>query len=343
MLRTLALKALAAVWAISALAPGADRGATTALHTASTVPWTVPPFQSKGKTQCDSDGDLYFDVAIDISNPTVVMKVAHDGSKYEIYSLPSRPDVLTQIVAFSVTRSGELRVLALTRAKRTGAGASAFPYEQAEVSVYTYGDDPGNPSVTKLAAPEHMDPRSFAAFESGAVLVTGYLTGQAAPEQQGKTFTGVFQSSGKLAAGVSGNAGNVDLATLGKKIYEGDAVSGEDGFIYVLGPEAVVVVSESGAVVRKMPFKKPDSTFTAQDLWVSGGLAVIGLYTGEGPGKQLKVQYLAVNASTGEPLGWYEPEEALGNHAVCFSRSEGLTFLTVNKDGKFILASAPVR
>jgi len=326
----------------STLALGADQGPKT-LRMASTVSWTVPPFQSHGSAQCDDDANLYFEVAGAPENSTVVMKVAHDGSKYELYTLPSEPGVLANYAGFSITHSGELRVLRVNRYKADKPTNPANPYigGKTSVFVYLYDSGPNNPSQETLDLPEHLGGLSFAAFESGAVLVTGYFTKHADEQQQGKVYTAVFQPLGKLAAEIP-ESGKVDFAVVATKLRESAAISGDDGFLYVLQPDSVIVVSESGAIVRKLPFTKPNPDYMADMIYESKGQLVVELYKDEGRGKPFAAQYLVMNASTGERMGLYEPEESLGNDVLCFSRNEGLTFWT-KKDGKDVLALAPLR
>jgi len=321
---------------LCALAIGAEKGPAT-LRMASSVPWTVPPFQSHGDALCDADGNLYFDVWSG-KPPTVVLKVAHDSSKYELYGLPPAPAGNdTGRLRYSVTADGKLRVLGYITPTTMGKLAPpGWAY------VFTYGSEPNNPSKAQLDLPEQFHPDYFAAFESGAILLTGYFPEQADKRLRGKIYTAVFQASGKLAAEVTGDYGKVALATMNRKLREGGIASGDDGFLYVLRSDSVLVVSESGSIVRKLPLKKTDPEFAATQIYVSGGVVVVGLAKGEGLGKPVRDQFLAMNASTGERMGPYEPEPALGNNAVCFSRDEGLTFWTV-KDGKDVLAVAPLR
>ena len=80
----------------------------------STVPWTVPPFQSRGQVQCDADSNLYFNVWSG-EPPSAVLKVARDSSRYELYTLPSKTDEgQTAFIGFNVTPSGTLRILGYT-------------------------------------------------------------------------------------------------------------------------------------------------------------------------------------------------------------------------------------
>jgi hypothetical protein len=202
MLTKFAVRAILAT-AVTLASAGSSAQDPTVLRMASTIPWTVPPFQSYGVAQCDNDGNLYFAVSHSNNPSAVVMKVSHDSSMRELYTLPSNPDVLTNYAEFSVTHSGKLRVIVVTYTKAgETADPKVNPYAGGEESVYmyVYGTEPGNPSKIRLDLPDHLVRMSFAAFESGATLATGYFDKHAGQELQGKNYTAVLQSSGKLVA-----------------------------------------------------------------------------------------------------------------------------------------------
>lgn len=118
--------------------------------------------------------------------------------------------------------------------------------------------------------------------------MSGYFL-EADKKRAGQRYTAVYQASGKVTAEVvGGSPRTVDLGTLGKGLTEGGTSSGEDGFIYVLQSDEIEVVSESGAIIRKLPVKKPDSHYAATGINTSGGLVVVQLYKDEGKGKPLK-------------------------------------------------------
>jgi hypothetical protein len=127
--------------------------------------------------------------------------------------------------------------------------------------------------------------------------------------------------------------GDVDLATVGKKLADVGSAPGEDWFLYLLRREEIIVISESGTIVRRMPFKKPNPELFATRIDVSGGLADVELVKDQGMGKPVKIQLFVLNASTGDRLAFYEPGPELGNNLLCFSQSAGFVFFTV-RDGK---------
>lgn len=291
----------------------------------STVLSSVPLFGANGNIQCDSDANLYFQTGT--ADTVSILKLAHDGSRYELYGVPADVARNAAFRAFSVSPSGEVRALVDTHDRRTYA--------------FEWRSDPSNPSQTKLDVPEHLTTKSIAAFQSGAMLVTGYFNQSADEQERGKSFIAIFAASGKLAARVSGKFGDFALASIRTKLYEGASAVGDDGFIYLLRSDEVVVISESGEVVRRMPFKKPDAGLLATRIDESGGTVLVQLDKDNGMGKPFTEQYLALDASTGKRRGLYAPEAALGNNLVCFTRNDGLTFLTV-KEGNQTLLTAPL-
>ncbi len=299
----------------------------TVLRESSSVPSQVPMFSTMGPSQCDSDGNLYFNTSLDFRD-SGILKIAHDGSKFRLYKLPtSDADTKYFFSQFNVTPSAELRVLA--------QGSDHATY------VFLFDSDLGSTSKTKLELPDHVRVSSFAAFESGTLLVTGYFGPKAEPQDQGKTYTAIFEASGKLRTVVGGHFAGVDLASVTKKLPEGGAAIGEDSFLYLLRPNEVVVISENGTMVRRMPFTKPSPELIASRIDVSGGLLDIELLKDQGLGKELKAQFLVLNASTGKRVGLYrEPEPSFGSFA-CFTRSEGFTFTV--RDDKFTILNAPLR
>jgi len=309
---------------ISALASAAAQEPTI-LRESSSVAWPVPRFSAGASTQCDADGNVYFR----LFPSDGLLKVAHDGSKYHLYELPAGDSDSKHygFVEFNVTPSGDLRVLS------DGSGGAYY--------VLLLDPDFSGGSKTKLETPEHLSLNSFAAFESGAMLVTGHFNRHADKESQGKTYTAMFEPSGKLRSVIAGHFGDVDLASVGKKLPEGGAALGEDGFLYLLRSDEVVVISESGTIVRRMPLKKPAPELLATRIGVSGGLLSVELEKDQGLGKVPERQYLVLTASRGDRVGLYQPGAGMGA-VLCFSRGTGFAFLTV-RDEKFGLVTAPLR
>jgi hypothetical protein len=299
------------------------------VHQSSSAIWQMPPPTAMGNTQCDADGDVYFKTSLG-PDETGFMKVSSDGSKYHFYKMPTGDgdSASYQFRGVNVTRGGDLRVLAYS---------SLFqPY------IFSFDPDLNGTEKIRLELPEHVQVQSFASFESGATLVAGYYDGHADKKVQGKPYMAVFDASGKLRITVSGRFNDVSLSTVHKKLSEGGSSLGEDGFLYLLRPNEIVVISEFGAVVRRMTFKKSSPEWLAVRIAVSGGLAAVELLKDEGRGKDFGIEFLALDASTGEPIGLYKPEPDLGNNFLCFSRATGFSFMGI-KDGKVVQMTAPLR
>ena len=112
----------------------------TTLRAASSTVWSsVPLLGWNGNTQCDSDTNLYAQTGT--ADSVSILKLAHDGSKYEIYGVPTEVARNAAFRAFSVSPSGELRALAVHDHK---------------TYVFEWHSDPGNPSQTKLDVPEPL-------------------------------------------------------------------------------------------------------------------------------------------------------------------------------------------
>lgn len=301
----------------------------TILRETSAVTWPVPMFSAQGNPQCDADGNLYFRTSLSLSD-TSFLEIAGDGSKYHLYEMPTNNADSTsyQFGQFNVTPSGEVRVL-------------TYGSDQ-ELYAFLFHTDFSGTTKTKLESPAYLHVDSLATFASGAILVTGFFTKAADKQHQGKSYTAIFASSGKLNAVLSLHLGDVDLGSIGKKLAEGGAALGEDGFLYLLRPNEIIVISESGTVVRRMAFKKPSPELLATRIDISGGLLDVELVKVQGMGKPLKTQFLVLNASTGERVAYYEPEPALGNNMLCFSRTTGFVFFTV-RNGKSTALTAAMR
>ena len=142
MLPALATRFAVATALISAVAGGVAEDPTT-LRESSAVVSRVPLFSKVGDTQCDADGNFYFNTSLSPSDRGL-LKVAHDGSKFHLYKLPARDadSKYYHFREFNVTPSGELRVLAYE--------SDSVPY------LFHFDSDLGDTSKLKLELPEHF-------------------------------------------------------------------------------------------------------------------------------------------------------------------------------------------
>jgi len=97
-----------------------------------------------------------------------------------------------------------------------------------------------------------------------------------------------------------------------KKIPEGGAAAGSDGNLYLLKPpQEVVVVSQSGEVLRHLRFSKPDADFAVRNISVSGGLAAIWFMKPDEE-HRFTTEILVIEAVSGKEVGRYAIGPELG-------------------------------
>jgi hypothetical protein len=121
----------------------------------------------------------------------------------------------------------------------------------------------------------------------------------------------------------------LDLRTLETqkgKLPEGAVTASRDGNLYLLLSEEVVVISQSGQVVRKIPFTKPSREAVADRIVESGGHLAIWLETAAKRGP-LGLNLLLLDTGTGDQIGIYSPSDELGNNAICYTRNQGFEFM----------------
>ena len=103
--------------------------------------------------------------------------------------------------------------------------------------------------------------------------------------------------------------------------------SSEDGNLYLLKSDDVLVISASGDVERKIHFQKPDPKSLATRVYVSANLVAIRLSTFSAEQVETQRRYLVLDRDNEDkPFGYYKPSEETGNSDVCFTREQGFTF-----------------
>ncbi len=189
--------------------------------------------------------------------------------------------------------------------------------------VGSFGKDGSLKNETPLSSVDHIRVKYFISFEDGSVWLNAYY-GARAPEQiRGKRYAAIFDPSGKLVKELDSFMPNVDLHDTGPKTLEGDVALGQDGNLYFLTATQVIVISQSGEVVRKIKFTKTSTDQIAEEIKVSNGLVAITLSTFEN--NRPHNRYLVMDSMTGQLFGAY----ALSNTnrmMLCFDREEGFTF-----------------
>lgn len=102
-------------------------------------------------------------------------------------------------------------------------------------------------------------------------MVAGYFESSADEALRGEPYVGLFDHSGRLVSRLNEAFDTVDTATIRSTIHAGCATFGDDGYMYLLHDRSVLVITETGAVVRRIKFDKPDKDAIATKIAVSGG------------------------------------------------------------------------
>jgi hypothetical protein len=301
---------------------------TRTLQAGSSQLLEVPSFSFFGGAQSDKDGNLFFHVNAGSYRRPVILKLNRFNGDPTIYSLADEDQKTTIFSGFSVTPAGQVSLLGQTTDGKTQAIRFSSKGTVLERTV--------------LDLPEHISIENFAAFPTGTVLVSAFYLPEAPEGLRGKSFMALFDESGRVKKKFSGELGDVDLATVFQHLREGGATVGADGNLYLLQPDRIVVISESGAVVKRLKFRKPEG-FVATKIVVSQNLISIWLLR-EGAKQQVSSEYLVLDLLTGKRVGLYTPDKELGSSAIAvsFSNQEGFTFFDV-ENGHVKLTSAPLR
>ena len=293
------------------------------LHASSSKLLQVPTFSSYGEAQCDGDGNMFFHVAAGGFSGSRVIKIFADGEHSTVYEPSDKFTKDTAFRSFSVTPSGTVRQLI-----ETHEGVFVVDFTQE-------GEMSGS---TRLDLPEEVEPQDFASFDNGVIVFYGSYGEKASKNLLGHMYVGVFAPSGKLISRVQ-DPKNPDVNELSRSIKSGAVTLGKDGNVYLLRSSEIVALSQSGEVLRRMPFEH-ESDYAATKITYSDGLLAISLTKVHK--HEVFRRYVVLNASTGERRGYYEPSDETGNGDVCFSRKEGFTFTRV-ESGKVLLVSAQLR
>lgn len=286
----------------------------------------VPVFSSYGAAVCDGDGNLFFHLMAGTYGISPILRISPDGEKSTLYKVSQSDETKPSFMSFNVTPLGVVRELA----------------ESTEGNVVLEFDSDGNVSSrTRLATPEHVSAQEFAAFENGSVLFYGYYNENAPEKLRGQRYVALFAPSGQLIKVIQDEE-KLDLGVFNTTFQNGAATLGKDGYIYLVRQSEVLVISQSGEIVRRMPFEKNPRNASATKISYSGGLLAIVLSSSGKPGVAVARRYLVLDSSTGEERGYYAPSAQTSNIDVCFSRKEGFTFIH-NTDGKMSLIYAALR
>ncbi|HET9365742.1 MAG TPA: hypothetical protein VFP71_12100 [Candidatus Angelobacter sp.] len=289
----------------------------------------IPVFSSYGESFCDSDGNMFFHGAVDAStfNGSPIMKISHDGESTTYYKPSGNTgDQPVYFMSFTVSPAGTVRELAEVKDG---------------VVVLAFDSDGNESSRTTLDVPDHVAPQEFSSFENGEMVFYGYYDKDAPEALRGRRYIGIFAPSGKLIKKID-DAEHLDLDQFSKHLRGGAATLGSDGNVYLLRDKDVVVISQSGEVLRRFPFNKNPSDAIADNIVYSDGLLAIFLSVTQKGTPFLQRRYLILDSSSGEQRGFYAPANDADGVDVCFSRKEGFTFLHNIKDTLYLI-QAPLR
>ncbi len=308
-------------------------------QTATTIPVTllhgsapseiksVPAFGWYDFPKGDDAGNLYFHPdPPEFSSPVILKLPAGTDDDAVVYKVPDKGDDSCEYRAFSVTRAGSVAMIA--------------DCKEGTMIVHFLSDGSVS-SRTVLDIAKGFDPsRVFAVFDSGVAIVGGSFNRTAPKPLLGTSLFGVFSPSGKLLRRLDGLAG-IDKSAK-PKFYEGYAAFGSDGLLYILQPnEEIVVMSESGEIVRTIQYHKTVRDAIASHIVVSGNLAVVELHIVSNPSELSRILLLVINLATGETFRLYEADPELGRGMVNFSSKDGFTFLRLSK-GRLQKMTAPL-
>ena len=208
--------------------------------------------------------------------------------------------------------------------------------------LVAFTGDGENSSRVKPDVADNLFIQDFAVSDRGTALVAGYFDSTAPPELQGKSYAALFDHSGHLVKRFNEPFEQVDAGEEGLKLHSGNAVFGEDGYFYLLHDQSVQVLSESGSVVHRIKFDKPDKDAIPSGIRVSGGMAAIWLTYVDKKGNTTR-QILILDLQTQEPFALYTPAPELKESSpVCFSRKDGVEFFGM-ESGRVRLTQAILR
>jgi hypothetical protein len=298
------------------------------LNVSGTAKLEVRSFAAFGEPRSDDRGNLYFHAATRSYNNSALIGISRTDAQPKFLLLPDEFAKKTSFESFFVTPSGTVYLVAET-------------HEQSRI-VFEFDSDGELAHHTALNSPPDVSLGAVAAFEDGNFFASGYYGSKASPTLRGKPFVGIFDSSGTLIRELS-NSRIATSANLGQspttaKPSELWSCLGDDGNLYFLASDQILVISESGGIVRRIKFPKPEKA-SATRLEVSGGLGAVWLEDDSGPNQTIRLQLETIDLSTGKATALYSPSEELGNNAVSFSRTEGFVFMRW-QDGKVVLLTA---
>jgi hypothetical protein len=274
---------------------------------------------------CDAAGTFYFHTGIQGSYRDPILKLS-TSDNFKLYKLPADGTNFSEYGQMSVAPDGTFWL--------------ALSGREAAV-LLRFNSDGEVTSRTKLDQFANFVLDNFVALNNDAFYIDGFPR-PAGMEKKITRYAAMVNASGQKVSTPKLDLLNLDPWS--KKILEGGAAAGSDGNLYLLKPpQEVVVVSESGEVLRQLRFSKPDAGFAVRKLSLSGGLAAIWFMK---PDEDHRVtnEFLVIEAVSGKEVGRYTTGPELGHATpLCFSRQDGFTLLGGIADGKMKLITAALQ
>jgi hypothetical protein len=278
----------------------------------------VPGFGYWGWPKSSEDGHLFFNIDEPTSMASAVLELAPSSSDAKKYSLP--PDVANKynFVKFSVTPSGAVWFLTCRK-------------DALDVHAMEIDSDGELGADLKLHLPRGLEPTDFLALEDGRFVIVGFYNEQATEDKRGQPFSRIFDKNGDATGGFKFRKGEklpeVDLAKIRSGPHNGALVQGSDGTLYLLNGTRIYLINPAGEITREIKFDVPADNLVPVNLSVSGNLVAVWL-SKEDKEHQVSFNFLLIDLTNREVIGWYEPDpKGTNNMVVGFSREQGFLFL----------------
>lgn len=287
---------------------------------------TVPNFSFYGEPMCDQDGNVFFHLDTGRYSDVELFKLSRAADRGTTFK-PSEEHKKPVFNSFAVSPSGKPYVM-------VDSPEGTF--------LMNFKSDGNEEGWVRIGIPDNLHVKTFGVFNDGGVVLSGYFNRYAPEELQGKNFVAVYDPAGRLVRSFKGDFGKTDFSDI-KKLPESGVTVGGDGNAYFLGTNEILVVSESGNLVRRLTFKKPNQQMVVTRLNVSKGLLALVLMTYDPKKRSATRRYMVLDSTSGDVMGLYEPAPDLGDEDICFTQDDGFTFFRVDEAKKLTKVDAPLR
>jgi len=278
----------------------------------------VPAFWAHGTIQCDTKGDLYFDISdpsfnISDGHELKILRLAPDGSDQHVYALPHEPSRF--YMNLQVDANGDLHQLAATK-------------DSYRTSVFSWKRDASESTQVDLGPNKSISFENLTWFESSLLFFNLSYSTQAKEKLWGKDDPRIDFWRTKSAA------------------------MDEQGVMYLAIHDKILVISKTGDVLRELTPEKPSPEYWISHIEaVKGRLAVwfskskhdeiLTRLPFADSSFPVTTRLELVDSTTGDVQRLFEPDEELGNNAVCFT-GDAFTFYRL-LDGNIRFFTAAVR